>query len=555
MRGREGTLPLLEGRLPFGVTCDGCRQLRLHWHLRAHGLAQRAVVLAAEEGDHVGRDLVGAFHVRVVTELRILADQGRRARHPVALDFGLGVHQGRIRHALQDHRRRLHRREIGGGVAGLEVLQVLRGQRAQPLAAVHVMDQLDQFLRQRPQRRHVAAEVLFPFRERAIARVDELLDRVAAGAVRIALRRARHAAAVDQHEATDALRMPPGEDERDLPAGGSADQVEVRHAEPPGQLGEDRDVALHVVDALAVAARQAGIHVVHADHAIALREQRRREAVPAAQAHERRMAQHHDRRIGAVRGRLVDVVHPDAVDVEPARLGPPVLGVELLQGHLEQARVQHEVAADEHHGGERDEDADHSGYAVHWFLSVENDESRVPRASAVGAGRGRGRGGQRELPLGAEPHAGESGAGELAAEVVADLRRRVAALHRAHRADHLARHPERRHGDRHLDQRLAEARHAAMRIADARGERLALHVELHVDAVVVDRRIVRVLYAHLHQQPQLEPLALQRLDARDRDLRRVALRQRGAAGERQREQGEQHGTSDHRGNLEGIEDG
>jgi hypothetical protein len=57
---------------------------------------------------------------------------------------------------------------------------------------------------------------------------------------------------------------------------------------------------------------------------------------------------------------------------------------------------------------------------------------------------------------------------------------------------------------------------------------LSLHVELERHAVVIDLRIVRVLDAQLDQHAHLETLPLQRLDTGDRDLERVAGRQRRA---------------------------
>src|SRR5688572_6668377 len=132
----------------------------------------------------------------------------------------------------------------------------------------------------------------------------------------------------------------------------------------------------------------------------------------------------------------------------------------------------------------------------------------------------------RELPLGAE-----SVRPEFATHPVSDLLGGGVAAH----ADDLAHHAQHRNGDRHFDDGLAEARHAAARVADSGREGPVLDLELDVGAVVADRRRVRVLHAQLDQEPELESLALlrHRLDARDCDLQRVTAVHRRAAAQRE----------------------
>jgi len=53
----------------------------------------------------------------------------------------------------------------------------------------------------------------------AILTIDPLFDGIATTAIRVALRRAWHAAGVDEHETIDTLRMITGMNEADLSAG------------------------------------------------------------------------------------------------------------------------------------------------------------------------------------------------------------------------------------------------------------------------------------------------------------------------------------------------
>ena len=88
----------------------------------------------------------------------------------------------------------------------------------------------------------------------------------------------------------------------------------------------------------------------------------------------------------------------------------------------------------------------------------------------------------------------------------------------------LPRHRQGRHRHRHHEHRFAEARHAALGIADAAGEILAAQFEVECHAVEIDRRVVRVLHPQLHRHAHLHALAGQRFDAGQRDLQRVAAR-------------------------------
>ncbi|MNV74541.1 hypothetical protein D3C71_1677670 [compost metagenome] len=74
-------------------------------------------------------------------------------------------------------------------------------------------------------------------------------------------------------------------------------------------------------------------------------------------------------------------------------------------------------------------------------------------------------------------------------------------------------------------------------VADPGSQRLAVHFQVQGDAVVVDRRLVGVLYPHLHRHAQFQLLPGQRLDTDHADIDRVAcLEQRTgpqAAGQQQ----------------------
>lgn len=69
---------------------------------------------------------------------------------------------------------------------------------------------------------------------------------------------------------------------------------------------------------------------------------------------------------------------------------------------------------------------------------------------------------------------------------------------------------------------LAEARHRATLVADATGQPSAVDFQVEGDAAVVDGALVGVLQAQLDQEASLQALALQRLDAGDLNVERVA---------------------------------
>src|SRR5262249_27919442 len=104
-------------------------------------------------------------------------------------------------------------------------------------------------------------------------------------------------------------------------------------------------------------------------------------------------------------------------------------------------------------------------------------------------------------------------------------------------AENLACHVERADRDGKRDHGLAIARHGAGLVADPGAELLAVQLERERDAVVIDGSVVRILYANLHREPKLEAFAVERLDARDADVERIAARrQRRTRAESAREQ-------------------
>src|SRR5574337_412671 len=68
-------------------------------------------------------------------------------------------------------------------------------------------------------------------------------------------------------------------------------------------------------------------------------------------------------------------------------------------------------------------------------------------------------------------------------------------------------------------------RDASCRLYLSSRERTAAHLQIDVDPVVIDRRVVGVLPPQLAQQPQFEPFAFERLDADHLHLHGVAPRQ------------------------------
>jgi len=152
-------------------------------------------------------------------EIWVFFDQRRRAGHPVTLQFGLGVYQRRVGHALQDQGGRSYPGEIGRSIARAEIFEVLRGCRTTTLAPVHVVDHFDKRVGQRTQRGDIALEILLPLIFGTVLPLDPLLERIAPAAIRIALCRARHAPGIDEYEATDALGMIASVNEGDLSTG------------------------------------------------------------------------------------------------------------------------------------------------------------------------------------------------------------------------------------------------------------------------------------------------------------------------------------------------
>ncbi len=85
---------------------------------------------------------------------------------------------------------------------------------------------------------------------------------------------------------------------------------------------------------------------------------------------------------------------------------------------------------------------------------------------------------------------------------------------------------------------LTVARHGSNLATDAARKIAAVQIEVERGARVLDGCIVRILDTDAHREPELEPFAGQRFDARNVDRQRIAVRLQGrAAGqERQRNQ-------------------
>ena len=77
-------------------------------------------------------------------------------------------------------------------------------------------------------------------------------------------------------------------------------------------------------------------------------------------------------------------------------------------------------------------------------------------------------------------------------------------------------------GYRHAEYALAKTRHRAALVADAAGQPATVDLKVQRDAVVVDGAVVGVLQAQLDHEAHLQPFALQRLDAGDLNIERVA---------------------------------
>src|SRR6476661_8730645 len=134
--------------------------------------------------------------------------------------------------------------------------------------------------------------------------------------------------------------------------------------------------------------------------------------------------------------------------------------------------------------------------------------------------RPRGGGGHLEPSLVREALRSEQAALELTVDGVVH-RFDVPAIQEA---EDLARHVERTDRDRKRDDGLAIPWDRAGLVAHSGAELLAVQLERERYAAVLDRGVVRILDPNLDREPKLEPLTIERLDARDAHVERVAVR-------------------------------